>query len=109
MATQNMRSLVIYGKSQDELVAAVENLPRGKSVPPGEGLPIKLEYGDVSIHIGVMSDGTLITSTVSPQDSTPDVVVPLSEDKLQLLATDLDEIGIPYSWDYSDNDKKKLG
>lgn len=104
----NFRNLVIYGKPQDELVEAVQNLPNGRSVPPGEGLAIKLQYGDTSIHVGRMPDGTLITATVSPQDES-DVVVPLSEDKLQLLARDLDAVGIPYSWNLSDNDNKKLG
>ena len=104
----NFRNLVIYGKPQEELVEAVENLPNGRSVPPGEGLPIKLEYGDTSIYLDQMSDGTLITATVSPQDESK-VAVPLSEDKLQLLARDLDAVGIAYSWDLSDHDHKKLG
>jgi hypothetical protein len=108
MVKPNFRNLVMYGKPQEELVEALKNLPNGRSVPPGEGLPIKLEYGDTSIYVGPMPDGTLSTATVSPQDES-DVVVPLSEDKLQLLAQDLDAVGIPYSWDLSENDHKKLG
>lgn len=108
MVKPNLRNLVIYGKPQDELVAALKKLPNGRSVPPGEGLPIKLEYNDASIHVGEMSDGTLMTATVSPQDEL-DFEVPLSEDKLQLLAKDLDAVGISYSWELSDSDRKKLG
>jgi len=109
METPNQRNLVIYGRSQEELVAAVENLPNGRPVTPVDGLAARLEYGNTSIHIGLMPDGTLMTSTVSPQDSERDVVVPLSEDKLQLLARDLDAVGISYSWELSENDRKKLG
>jgi hypothetical protein len=109
MENPNLRSLVIYGKPEEELVAAVKNLPTGRSVPPGQGHPIKLAYGDDSIHIGLMPDGTLMTSSVLPQDLTRDVVVPLSEDKLQLFAKDLDAVRISYSWELSDNDRKKLG
>jgi len=108
MENPNLRNLVMYGKPQDELVAALKNLPNGHSVPPGEGLPVKLEYGDTSIYVGEMSDGTLITATVTGQDESG-ADVPLSEDKLQLLAKDLDAVGISYSWDLSDNDRKKLG
>lgn len=108
MANPNLRNLVMYGRPQDELVAALKNLPNGRSVPPSEGPPIKLQYGDTAIYVGEMSDGTLITATVTPQDES-NVAVPLSEDKLQLLAQDLDALGISYSWDLSDNDHKKLG
>jgi hypothetical protein len=85
MENPNLRNLVIYGKPQEELVEALKNLPNGRSVPPGEGLPVKLEYDDTSIYVGQMSDGTLITSTVTGQDDSG-VEVPFSEDKLQLLA-----------------------
>jgi hypothetical protein len=34
--------------------------------------------------------------------------VQFSEDKLQLLAKDFDAVGIPYSWELSGNDRKKL-
>jgi hypothetical protein len=108
MENPNLRNLVMYGKPQDELVAALKNLPNGRLVPPGEGHLVKLEYGDTSIYVGEMPDGTLITATVTGQDESG-ADVPLSEDKLQLLAKDLDAVGISYSWDLSDNDRKKLG
>lgn len=108
MVNPNFRNLVIYGKPQEGLVEAVKNLPDGRSVAREERLPIKLEYGDTLIYLDTTSDGTLITATISPQDESK-VAVPFSEDKLQLLARDLDAVGIPYSWDLSENDHKKLG
>lgn len=110
MSQENLRALVIYGKPQDELVEMIKNLPVGRSVQPGQGEhPIKLAYGQDTIHVAIHSDGTLMTANVLPQDLTPETAVPLSEDKLQLLANDLKAAGIDYSWELSDNDLKTLG
>ena len=110
MNISNYRSIVIYGKPQDELIAAINNLPVGRSVEPEQGAnPIKLTYGDDSIYLTILPNGTLQTVNVLPQDLTSDVLVPLSKDKLQLLTKDLETVGVSYSWEMSENDFKSLG